>query len=204
MADEDTPADNKTPVGGKSTAAKKKSVAKAGARKKEVAKKDQGHVTVEDMHKLLQVLQDGLASRDKAVDYLQQQIALDQVQIEQNKKILAKRSILYKAMFVLLAIGLVIVGMDQHSIVKSFDNDMTTVARDMDVMMEEMTKMRVAMESMSTDMHSMSGDFSTVAKDVSVIAQDVKSISHGVRGMSRDTYEMNRNMDNIVPPFSPW
>ena len=156
------------------------------------------------MHKLLQVLKDGLASRDKAVDYLQQQIALDQVQIEQNKKILAKRSILYKAMFLLLAIGLVIVGMDQHSIVKSFDNDMTTVARDMDVMMKEMIKMRVAMESMSTDIHSMSSDFGTVSKGVSSIDKSVESISHGVRGMSYDTRQINRNMDNMVPPFSPW
>ena len=200
MADKEAPTVKKAPATKKSAAPRKK----AAAQNSVASKNAQEHVTVEDMHKLLGILQDGLASRDKAVDYLQQQIALDQVQIEQNKKILAKRSILYKAMFVLLAIGLVIVGMDQHSIVKSFDNDMTTVARDMDVMMKEMTKMRVAMESMSTDMHSMSGDFSTVATDVSAIAQDVKSMSHGVRGMSRDTYEMNRSMDTMTPPWSPW
>lgn len=195
-------AEKDAPTAPKKTSTKKAAVKKAPVKK--AASKAVEHVTVEDMHKLLQVLENGLASRDKAVDYLQQQIALDQVQIEQNKKILAKRSILYKGMFLLLAIGLVIVGMDQHSIVKSFDDDMTTVARDMDVMMKEMTMMRVAMESMSTDMHSMSGDFSTVATDVSAIARDVKSMSQGVRGMSHDTRQMNRNMDNMVPPFSPW
>ena len=195
-------AEKDAPAAPKKTSPKKAAVKKAPVKK--AASKAVDYVSVEDMYRLLQVLEDGLASRDKAVDYLQQQIALDQVQIEQNKKILAKRSILYKAMFLLLAIGLVIVGMDQHSIVKSFDDDMTTVARDMDVMMKEMTAMRVAMESMSTDMHSMSGDFSTVATDVSAIAQDVKSMSHGVRGMSRDTYEMNRSMDTMTPTWSPW
>ena len=156
------------------------------------------------MHKLLSILHDGLASRDKSVDYLQHQIALNLEQIEQNKKILAKRSMIYKLSFVLLAIGILVVGFDQHTIVKSFDDDMTNVSNNMDVMVSDMSAMRNAMESMSTDIHSMSGDFGTVAKDVSTIAKDVNSISNGVHGMSRDTRDMNRNMDNMVPPFSPW
>ena len=195
-------AEKDAPAAPKKTSPKKAAVKKTPVKK--AASKAVEHVTVEDMHRLLEVLEHGLTSRDKSVDYLQQQIAQDQVQIEQNKKILAKRGLVYKLGFVLLAIGVLAVGFDQHTIVKSFDKDMTNVSRDMDKMLIEMTAMRKAMESMSTDMHSMSGDFGTVAKDVSVIAQDVKSISYGVRGMSHDTRQMNRNMDDMVPPFSPW
>ena len=122
----------------------------------------------------------------------------------QNKQILAKRALLGKLVFVLLAIGMGIIGFDQYTIVKSFDEDMTIVAQDMDVMMKEMTAMRIAMEAMSSDMHSMSGDFSAVAKDVSSIAKDVKSMSLGVLGMSRDTRDMNRSMDTMTPPWSPF
>ena len=149
------------------------------------------------MHKLLGILQDGLASRDKSVDYLQQQIALNQEQIAQNKKILAKRGTIYKLIFALLAIGVLVVGFDQHTIVKSFDEDMTNVSKDMDKMLVEMTKMRIAMESMSKD-------FSLVSKDVSSIDKSVGSMAHGVRGLSYDTREMNRSMDTMTPPWSPF
>jgi len=198
-------ADNDATV--KKKAAPKKSAAKKAPARKAVVKADtskkaQEHVTIEDMNKLLGILQDGLASRDKATDYLVTEIKLNKEQIEQNKKILAKRGLVYKFTFALLAIGMLAVGFDQHTIIKSFDRDMTTVASDMDVMVKEMTAMRVAMVSMSKDMHSMSGDFSTVAKDVSAIAVDVKSMSQGVRGMSHDTREMNRTMDIMTPPWS--
>ncbi len=179
--------------------------------KKVKSNKTSEHVTVDDMHELLLILRTGLTSRDKSVDYLQKQIALNQEQIAQNKKILAKRGLVYKLGFTLLAIGVLVVGFDQHTIVKSFDKDMTNVSKDMDKMLLEMTAMRKAMESMSTDMHSMSGDFSAVAKNVSSIdksvvtmSQDVKSMSYGVQGMSYDTREMNRSMDTMTPPFSPW
>jgi uncharacterized protein YoxC len=187
------------------------SIKKKSAAKKSAPKKKQEHVTVDDMHELLIILREGLASRDKSVDYLQKQIALNQEQIEQNKKILAKRGLIYKLTFVLLAIGVLVVGFDQHTIVKSFDKDMTNVSRDMDKMLIEMTAMRKAMEAMSTDMHSMSTDFSSVSKGVSSIdnsvisiRHDVKTMAHGVRGMSYDTHQMNRNMDDVIPPFSPW
>lgn len=195
-------AEKDAPTAPKKTSPKKAAVKKAPVKK--AASKAVEHVTVEDMHRLLEVLEHGLTSRDKSVDHLQQQIAQDQVQIEQNKKILAKRGLVYKLGFVLLAIGVLAVGFDQHTIVKSFDKDMTNVSKDMDKMLVEMTAMRKAMESMSTDIHSMSADFGTVSKDVSSIDKSVESMSHGVRGMSHDTREMNRNMDNMVPPFSPW
>ncbi|RKZ56980.1 MAG: hypothetical protein DRQ44_16205 [Gammaproteobacteria bacterium] len=156
------------------------------------------------MYRLLSVLEDGLSSRDKSVDHLQKQIEQNKLAASQNQKLLAKRGLIYKFVFVLLAIGLIMVGVDQHTIVRSFDKDMTGMSKDMHVMMAEITAMRVAMESMSTDMHSMSGDFSTVARDVSTIAVEVKSMSHGVRGMSRDTREMNRSMDTMTPPWSPF
>jgi uncharacterized protein YoxC len=194
----------------KAPAAKKTSTKKVTT-KKAVTSTKRENVTVEDMHELLSILRGALDSRDKVVDHLQTQISLNQQQIEQNKKILAKRGLIYKLAFILLAIGVLVVGFDQHTIVKSFDKDMTNVSKDMDKMLVEMTAMRKAMEAMSTDMHSMSGDFSAVAKNVSSIdksvvtmSQDVKSMSYGVRGMSYDTHEMNRNMDNMVPPFSPW
>ena len=206
MAEKDAPAPKKTAA--KKSAAKKstfsKAEAKATASSKSSASKKSEHVTVEDMHKLLAILQDGLSSRDKAMDYLVTEIKLNQVQIEQNKKILAKRGFVNKLVFVLLAIGLIIVGKDQYTIVKSFDEDMTIVAQDMNVMMAEMTSMRIAMENMSLDIHSMSVDFSMVAKDVSSIALDVRSISYGVSGMSYDTYEMNRSMEGMTPPWSPF
>jgi len=202
MADKDAPAPKKSAAPKK--AAAKKAPAKKAAPKATANKKAQEHVTIEDMHKLLGILQEGLASRDKAMDYLVTEITLNQQQIEQNKKILAKRGLVNKFVFILLAIGLILVGIDQHTIVRSFDRDMTIVAQDMNVMMADMTAMRKAMESMSADMHSMSGDFSTVAKDVSTIAVDVKSMSHGVRGMSYDTREMNRSMDTMTPPWSPF
>jgi hypothetical protein len=66
---------------------------------------------------------------------LQHQIELNQRQIEQNKKILAKRGLLYKLTFILLAIGVLMVGFDQHTIVRSFDKDMTNVSKDMDKML---------------------------------------------------------------------
>ena len=168
-------------------------------------------VTVEDMHKLLGILQEGLSSRDKAMDYLVTEITLNQEQIQQNKKILAKRGTVNKFIFVLLAIGVLVVGFDQHTIVKSFDKDMTNVSNNMDIMRSDMSAMRKAMETMSTDMHSMSVDFRQVSKDVSSInksvvtmSQDVKIMSYGVSGMSYDTYEMNRSMDTMVPPWSPF
>ena len=172
--------------------------------KKVTSGKTSEPVTVDDMHELLLILRHGLDSRDKSVDYLQKQIALNQEQIEQNKKILAKRGIIYKFIFGLLALGVLVVGFDQHTIVKSFDKDMTNVSKDMDVMLVEMTAMRKAIESMSTDMHSMSRDFSNVSTGVTSIDKSVESISHGVRGMSYDTHEMNRSMDTMSPPWSPW
>ena len=152
------------------------------------------HATVDDMYELLQVLSDGLASRDKVVDLLQYEIELNQQQIEQNKEILAKRGTIYKFIFALLAIGVLAVGFDQHSIIRSFDTDMKIVSKDMDVMMVEMTEMRKAMISMSEDIDSMSKDFSQVAKDVN-------SISHGVYGMSYDTRQMNRSINTMSPPW---
>jgi len=139
------------------------------------------------------------------------EITLNQQQIEQNKKILAKRGLVNKFVFILLALGLIVIGKDQHTIIRSFDKDMTTVARDMDVMLIEMTEMRKAMVAMSVDIHSMSSDFNQVSKDVSSIdksvvtmSKDVKTMSYGVTGMSYDTYEMNRSMDTMVPPWSPF
>lgn len=203
MAEKDAPAEPKKSAAPKKAAAKK-APAKKAAPKAAANKKAQEHVTIEDMHKLLGILQEGLASRDKAMDYLVTEITLNQQQIEQNKKILAKRGTIYKFVFVLLAIGVISATYSQHTVIKSFDVDMTNVSNNMDVMRHDMSAMRIAMEAMSADMHSMSGDFSTVAKDVSTIAVDVKSMSHGVRGMSYDTREMNRSMDTMTPPWSPF
>ena len=155
------------------------------------------NITVQDMYELLSILRSGLASRDKAVDHLQHQIELNQQQIEQNKKILAKRGLLYKLTFILLAIGVLMVGFDQHTIVRSFDKDMTNVSNDMDAMLIEMTEMRKAMVAMSEDIDSMSKSFTQVARDVN-------SISHGVHGMSYDTRQMNRQIDTMTPPWSPF
>ena len=160
-------------------------------------RKASDNVTVHDMYELLSVLREGLASRDKAIDHQQYQIELNQRQIEQNKKILAKRGLLYKLTFTLLAIGVVVVGFDQHTIIRSFDKDMSNVSRDMDIMLVEMTEMRKAMQGMSEDINSMSEDFSSVARDVN-------SISYGVNGMSYDTRQMNKQMDTMTPPWSPF
>ena len=172
--------------------------------KKVTSNKTSEQVTAEDMHELLSFLHVALESRDKVVDHLQTQIALNQQQIEQNKKILAKRGIVYRLIFGLLALAVLVVGFDQHTIIKSFDKDMSNVSKDMDKMLAEMTAMRKAIESMATDMHSMSGDFSKVSTGVTSIDTSVESISHGVRGMSYDTHEMNRSMDTMTPPWSPW
>ncbi len=196
MAEKDAPAAKKS-AAPKKSAAKKVPAKKAPVKKEAVSKKAQEHVTVEDMHKLLGVLQDGLASRDKVVEHLQKQIEQNQLTAAQNQKIIAKRGLVYKLTFVLLAIGVISATFSQHTVIKSFDDDMTNVSNNMDVMRSDMSAMRVAMESMSKDMHSMSSDFSTVAKDVSSIAQ-------GVRGMSYDTREMNRSMDTMTPPWSPF
>ena len=155
------------------------------------------NVTVQDMYELLSVLRDGLASRDKAVDYLQKQIELNQRQIEQNKKIIAKRGVITRLIIAVVAFGVLAVGFDQHTIIRSFDKDMTNVSNDMDVMMVEMTEMRKSIQAMSADINSMSEDFSSVARDVS-------SISYGVHGMSYDTRQMNRQMDTMTPPWSPF
>lgn len=53
-----------------------------------------------------------------------------------------------------------------------------------------------AMLTMSEDINSMSKDFSTVARDV--------SSSYGVHGMSYDTRQMNRQMDSMTSPWSPF
>lgn len=179
--------------------------------RKATSNKTSEQVTVQDMHDLLSILRGALDSRDKIVDHLQTQISLNQQQVEQNKRILAKRGIIYRLIFGLLALGVLVVGFDQHTIVKSFDKDMTNVSKDMDKMLLEMTAMRKAIEAMSADMHSMSGDFSAVSRDVSSIdksvismSHDVKSMSHGVRAMSYDTREMNRSMDTMTPAWSPW
>ena len=218
MAEKDA-ADAPKKSAGKS-AAPKKAASKKAARKpkpkeaassKASAMKEDKHVTVEDMHKLLAILQEGLSSRDKAMDYLVTEITLNQEQIQQNKKILAKRGTVNKFIFVLLAIGVLVVGFDQHTIVKSFDKDMTNVSNNMDIMRSDMSAMRKAMVAMSVDIHSMSSDFNQVSKDVSSIdksvvtmSRDVKTMSYGVTGMSYDTYEMNRSMDTMVPPWSPF
>jgi hypothetical protein len=57
--------------------------------------------------------------------------------------------------------------------------------------------MRKAMVAMSKDINSMSYSFTQVARDVN-------SISHGVYGMSYDTRQMNRQMDNMTPPWTPF
>ena len=162
-----------------------------------VSSKSSENITVQDMYELLSILRSGLDSRDKAVDYLQHQIELNQRQIEQNKKILAKRGLLYKLTFILLAIGVLMVGFDQHTIVRSFDKDMTNVSKDMDKMLVEMQEMRKSIHAMSIDINSMSNSFTQVARDVN-------SISHGVHGMSYDTRQMNRQMDTVTPPWSPF
>jgi len=157
-------------------------------------RKKQEYATVDDVYELLNVLSDGLASRDKVVDLLQYEIELNQQQIEQNKEILARRGTIYKLIFALLALGVLAVGYDQHSIIKTFELDMNIISDDMSVMMVEMTEMRKAMIAMSEDINSMSKDFSQVAKDVN-------SISHGVYGMSYDTRQMNRTMNTMSPPW---
>jgi len=204
MAEKNAPAAPKKSTAPKKSAVKKTPAKKAIVKKEAASKKAQEHVSVEDMHKLLDLLKDGLSSRDKVVDHLQQQIEQNQLTAAQNQKIIAKRGLLYKLTFVLLAIGVISATFSQHTVIKSFDVDMTNVSKNMDVMRSDMSAMRIAMESMSADMHSMSGDFSTVAKDVSEIAKDVRVMSHGVVGMSRDTREMNRSMDTMTPPWSPF
>ncbi len=184
--------------------AEKVPATKKAAPKKTVAGKAPELVTVQDMHELLEVLREGLCSRDKVVDHLQQQIEQNQLQSAQNQKIIAKRGIIYKLSFALLAIGVISATYSQHSVIKSFDDDMSSVANNMDVMRSDMSAMRVAMESMSVDIHSMSSDFSQVSKDVSSIDKSVVSMSKGVRGMSHDTREMNRTMDTMTPPWTPF
>ena len=152
------------------------------------------NITVSDMYALLEVLREGLASRDKVVDLLQYEIELNQQQIEQNKAILAKRGTIYKLIFALLALGVLAVGFDQHSIIKTFELDMNNISEDMDTMKVEMIEMRKAMISMSEDINSMSTDFSRVARDVN-------AISHGVHGMSYDTRQMNRTINSMSPPW---
>lgn len=161
------------------------------------SRKGSENITVKDMYELLSVLREGLASRDKVVDYLAKEIELNQKQIAQNKKIIAKRGIVTRLIIALVALGILAVGFDQHSIIKSFDDDMTNVSDDMDIMMVEMIEMRKAIVTMSKDINSMSKDFSTVARDVN-------SISYGVHGMSYDTRQMNRQMDTMTPPWSPF
>ena len=78
MAEKDAPATKK--AASKKSVAKKATIKKAPAKKAVVNKKIQEHITVEDMHKLLTVLQDGLASRDKVVEHLQLQIEQNQLQ----------------------------------------------------------------------------------------------------------------------------
>jgi uncharacterized protein YoxC len=133
-----------------------------------------------------------------------EQIAQNEKHILQNKKILEKRGLVHQLIFILLALGVLVVGFDQHTIVKSFDKDMTNVSKDMDVMLEEMIAMRKAIESMSSDFNQVSKDVSSIDRSVVTMSQDVKSMSHGVRGMSYDTREMNRSMDTMTPPWSPW
>ena len=154
----------------------------------------QQHVTVDDMHELLGFIREALVSRDKVVDLLQYEIELNQQQIEQNKEILARRGTIYKLIFALLAIGVLAVGYDQYSIIKTFETDMNDIADDMGVMKNEMTEMRKAILTMTKDIHSMSTDFSHVARDVN-------SISRGVYGMSYDTRQMNRTMNTMSPPW---
>jgi uncharacterized protein YoxC len=160
------------------------------------ARQSSENVTVHDMYELLSVLRDGLASRDKAVDYLQQQIELNQRQIEQNKRIIAKRGIVTRLIIAVVAFGVLAVGFDQHTIIRSFDKDMTNVSNDMDIMLLEMIEMRKSIQSMSVDINSMSADFDQVARDVN-------AISLGVYGMSYDTHRMNRTMDTMTP-WTPW
>ena len=152
------------------------------------------HVTAQDMYALLEVLREGLASRDKVVDLLQYEIELNQEQIAQNKEILAKRGTIYKLIFALLALGVLAVGFDQHSIIRTFEVDMNNISADMKIMKVEMTAMRKAMLSMSENISSMSTDFRHVARDVN-------AISHGIHGMSYDTRQMNRTMNSMSPPW---
>jgi methyl-accepting chemotaxis protein len=60
-----------------------------------------------------------------------------------------------------------------------------------------MQEMRKSIHAMSIDINSMSNSFTQVARDVN-------SISHGVHGMSYDTRQMNRQMDTVTPPWSPF
>ena len=53
------------------------------------------------------------------------------------------------------------------------------------------------MAAMSEDIDSMSISFNQVARDVN-------SINHGVHEMSYDTRQMNRQMDTMTPPWSPF
>jgi len=181
----------------KDAASTKKAPAKKVAAKKQSAGGPTENVTVADMYELLTVLREGLATRDKTLDYIQEEIRLDREQIAQNKKIIAKRGVITKLILLLLSLGVLAVGFDQHTIIRSFDKDMTNVSRDMDVMLVEMTEMRKSMQSMSTDIHSMSGDFSQVARDV-------HAIGYGVAGMSYDTRQMNRSIDTMTPSWSPF
>lgn len=157
-------------------------------------KQSHQHVSVDDMYELLGFIREALVSRDKVVDLLQYEIELNQQQIEQNKEILARRGTVYKLIFALLALGVLVVGIDQHSIIRSFNTDMANVSSDMDLMLVEMTDMKKAMLGMSKDINSMSVDFSQVSRDVNLI-------SRGVYGMSYDTRQMNRTMNSMSPPW---
>ena len=102
--------------------------AKKASSKKASNSKSTDNVTVADMYELLAVLRDGLQLRDKAVDYLREEIAQNKEQIAQNKKIIAKRGIITRLILLLLAFGVLAVGFDQHTIIRSFDKDMTNVS----------------------------------------------------------------------------
>ena len=185
--------DKDTPSGKKKTKQEKTAETKPAADNSAPVEPSE-NITTRDMYALLEVLREGLASRDKVVDLLQYEIELNQQQIEQNKQILSKRGTIYKLIFALLALGVLAVGFDQHSIIKTFELDMNNISEDMDTMKLEMVEMRKAMTSMSEDIDSMSTNFSSVARDVN-------AISHGVHGMSYDTRQMNRTMHSISPPW---
>jgi len=134
----------------------------------------------------------------------------------------------FKYLAIVAAIGLVILGGNVAHTVRTFENDMNTMADDMD-------KMRIYMQSMSRDMHAMNGhmgsmdvnmnamnqniaqmtpSITTMSEKMSKMSSDmgsmtpaIQSMDHGMRNMSRDMNAMNRAISPVaggMQQFIPW
>lgn len=126
-------------------------------------------------------------------------------QLEQQNRHLAEQIQLFKeqsekqdqrikTIYVLVVIGLIVVGLHAASIIYSINEDMESMSKDMRIMTTNMINMNENMGIMAKKMTHMSGDMAAMQTDMGQMSGDMKMMQENVTVMTTHVVTMSRDM----------